>query len=149
MRDSPHHNQLDMIIRRAFLLAATLALAAFGFGRCAAETASSDAAERGYRLLTETPLLTSDFSQQEFDQIWKSWPRPVREVAERSTPQQRRTMAHGPLREGKRTVCKPCRRRSSALRIRAPVAFIRKDAKTRFCGTLFEVQPYFHQHLNS
>ena len=49
--------------------------------------------ERGYRLLTETPLLTSDFSQQVFDEVWRSWPRSLRSEAEKASPEERRRMA--------------------------------------------------------
>ncbi len=52
-----------------------------------------EAAERGYRLLTETPLLTSDFSQQVFDEVWRSWPESLRREAEKATPEERRRMA--------------------------------------------------------
>lgn len=54
---------------------------------------AEDAAARGYRLLTETAMLPSDFSQAVFDQVWTSWPEPLRSEAEKATPQQRRAMA--------------------------------------------------------
>ncbi len=50
-------------------------------------------AERGYQLLTETPFLPPDFSQRVFDEVWKSWPEPLRSEAERASPDQRRRMA--------------------------------------------------------
>lgn len=52
-----------------------------------------DAADRGYRVLTETPTLTSDFTQKAFDAVWQSWPQPRRSEAEKSTLAQRRQMA--------------------------------------------------------
>ena len=52
-----------------------------------------DAAVRGYRVLTEMPTLTSDFSQTVFDQVWQTWPEPLRSEAEKSTTEQRRRMA--------------------------------------------------------
>ncbi len=54
---------------------------------------ADEAAQRGYRLLTDTALLTSDFDQATFDEIWQSWPEPLRSEAEKSTLQQRRQMA--------------------------------------------------------
>lgn len=57
------------------------------------ETVDPAAAERGYRYLTETPLLTSDFDQATFDNVWRSWPEPLRQRAESATVAQRRQMA--------------------------------------------------------
>ncbi|TWT53193.1 Cytochrome c [Rubripirellula amarantea] len=54
---------------------------------------TSSSAERGYRFLTEHPVLTSDFSQDTFDQVWQSWPEPLRRQAETATLQERRAMA--------------------------------------------------------
>ncbi len=54
---------------------------------------ADDAAERGYRLLTETALLPSDFQQSTFDEIWGSWPEPLRSEAEKASLQERRAMA--------------------------------------------------------
>ena len=57
------------------------------------ETVAEEAAERGYRLLLETPLLTNDFHQETFDDVWKSWPEPLRSRAKDVSAQQRRQMA--------------------------------------------------------
>lgn len=54
---------------------------------------AEDEAERGYRVLTELPLLTSDFDQEVFDNTWKSWPEPLRKKAELASPAERRKMA--------------------------------------------------------
>ncbi|MFK8111526.1 MAG: hypothetical protein AB8B91_04975 [Rubripirellula sp.] len=54
---------------------------------------ADEAAQRGYRLLTETPVLSSDFRQEVFDQVWRSWPTALREKAEDSSVDQRRIMA--------------------------------------------------------
>ncbi|WP_231615432.1 c-type cytochrome [Novipirellula artificiosorum] len=51
------------------------------------------AAARGYRLLTETPVLPSDFDQHVFDEVWQAWPEPLCREAENATTQQRRKMA--------------------------------------------------------
>lgn len=70
------------IIKTAFLLTASSGV-----------LIAEDAARRGYRLLTETPLLPSDFQQSTFEDVWKSWPEPIRSEAQKCTPQERRKMA--------------------------------------------------------
>ncbi len=50
-------------------------------------------AYRGYQLLTENPLLTSDFDQSVFDEVWRSWPEPLRSQAEEASLDDRRAMA--------------------------------------------------------
>ena len=57
-------------------------------------TSAEDAAARGYRVLTEQSLLPSDFNQATFDQVWKSWPEPLRSEAEKATPELRRRLAY-------------------------------------------------------
>lgn len=69
------------------LIVASLALSDRAIG---AEDGDS---ARGYRLLTEVPYLPADFSQRVFDEVWQSWPKPLRAEAESATPQQRRQMA--------------------------------------------------------
>jgi mono/diheme cytochrome c family protein len=64
-------------------------------GTAASENFADDdreAAVRGYRLLTEKPVLTSDFTQEILDQVWKSWPEPLRSRAEDATLKERRAM---------------------------------------------------------
>jgi len=61
--------------------------------RQSADAEANEAAERGYRLLIETPLLPSDFSQSVFDEIWQSWPDDLREKAADATTRQRSRMA--------------------------------------------------------
>lgn len=46
----------------------------------------------GFRFLTEQSLLPSDFNEKVVDQIWESWPEPLRSRAESATPSQRRRM---------------------------------------------------------
>ncbi|GAA4449651.1 hypothetical protein [Novipirellula rosea] len=58
----------------------------------AANADDTNAVARGYRLLTETPLLPSDFHQRVVDDVWQSWPEPLRSKAEKATPEQRRKM---------------------------------------------------------
>ena len=48
---------------------------------------------RGYRVLTEMPVLSSDFSQAAFDEVWRSWPEPLRSRAREASPAERRKMA--------------------------------------------------------
>jgi hypothetical protein len=62
-------------------------------GSVCADTDDQGDTERGYRLLTETPFLTSDFTQAVFDEIWRSWPEPIRSQAEKATLDERRSMA--------------------------------------------------------
>lgn len=54
---------------------------------------AEDAVDRGYRVLTEYALLPSDFNQQAFDDVWRSWPQPLRSEAEKVSEQRRRQMA--------------------------------------------------------
>jgi hypothetical protein len=51
------------------------------------------AAERGYRILRTRPFIPPDFDQAVFDNLWKSWPEPLRTQAEQASPGQRREMA--------------------------------------------------------
>lgn len=55
--------------------------------------ADDQAVQRGYRVLVDQPMLTSDFSQAAFDEVWRAWPEPLRREAEQATPEQRRKMA--------------------------------------------------------
>ena len=50
-------------------------------------------ASRGYDLLTKTPFLPPDFTEEMFDSVWQVWPRPLRENAANTTPNERRQMA--------------------------------------------------------
>ncbi len=50
-------------------------------------------AQAGYELLVNTPFLPPDFDEEVFDQVWRSWPRELRKVAEQASPKQRRQMA--------------------------------------------------------
>src|SRR6056300_1100975 len=49
---------------------------------------------RGYEVLTELPVLSSDFHQSTFDQIWKSWPTDLRDQAESMSPGERTSVAY-------------------------------------------------------
>ena len=61
-----------------------------GTGPVAAFTPS---AARGYQLLTTKPYLPPDFDQQVFDELWKSWPKDLRNQARDATPAVRRQLA--------------------------------------------------------
>jgi mono/diheme cytochrome c family protein len=50
-------------------------------------------AQRGYRLLTTRPYLSPDFSQEVFDELWKTWEEPLRQQAAAATFEERRRMA--------------------------------------------------------
>ena len=51
-----------------------------------------EAAARGYRFLTESPVLASDFDQDTVDALWTIWPKELRERAEKASPDERRRM---------------------------------------------------------
>lgn len=53
----------------------------------------STPAQRGYHTLRTKPFLPPDFDQEVFDNLWKSWPEPLRSQAGKASPQQRRQMA--------------------------------------------------------
>ena len=52
-----------------------------------------EAVARGYRFLTQVPVLPGDFQQSTFDHLWTVWPEPLRKAAKKATPEQRRQMA--------------------------------------------------------
>lgn len=56
-------------------------------------SANETAAQRGYRHLLETAYVPAYFDQEVFDHLWQTWPRALRDAAERATPEQRREMA--------------------------------------------------------
>lgn len=73
-------------------LAAVLIVAAIPFrDAIATEPTQGDPAE-GYRLLTEKAYLPADFDQEVFDQLWQTWPEPLRSQAEQASVKQRRAM---------------------------------------------------------
>jgi mono/diheme cytochrome c family protein len=59
----------------------------------AAHASADGSAERGYQVLVEQPMLTSDFSQSVFDEVWRAWPDSIRRDAEKASLEQRRRMA--------------------------------------------------------
>jgi mono/diheme cytochrome c family protein/cytochrome c553 len=50
-------------------------------------------AARGYELLTHKAFLPSDFNQEIFEELWKTWEEPLRSEAAQATPEARRAMA--------------------------------------------------------
>lgn len=50
--------------------------------------------ERGYELLLNKAYLPPDFDQETFDEVWKTWPEPLRSRAEKATVRERRRMAY-------------------------------------------------------
>ncbi|MGI9469618.1 MAG: hypothetical protein ACR2OA_21020 [Rubripirellula sp.] len=83
------------------IAAASVFIASFAtFAETAVTPASSDAefsnsksAERGYRVLTEKAVLSSDFTQEVFDNLWQCWPEALRLKAEAASADERREMA--------------------------------------------------------
>lgn len=71
-----------------FLLTLIAVLLAFD----ASFVRAQDAAARGYRFLTESPVLTSDFRQDTVDALWSIWPEPLRDRAEKASGVDRRRM---------------------------------------------------------
>lgn len=59
----------------------------------ASEPPELSAAQRGYRFLLDHPVLTSDFSQTTFDEVWQSWPSELRTQAEMKSLEERCQMA--------------------------------------------------------
>jgi len=53
---------------------------------------SRQAIRRGWQVLTTQALLPSDFSQEVFDDLWRSWPEAARRRAEQATLAERRQM---------------------------------------------------------
>lgn len=81
------------IFRIVSVLTFAIALAT-ATGRCVrADGVETEAVERGYRFLTESAVLPSDFHQSTFDHLWTVWPEPLRSEAEKATPEARRQMA--------------------------------------------------------
>lgn len=60
---------------------------------CTSSVQADDAADRGFRFLTEVPLIPPDFDDETFNEVWKEWPEDLRKVAEASSPTERRRMA--------------------------------------------------------
>ncbi len=64
-----------------------------GITLCAAPARGESPAERGYKFLTEKAYLPLDFDQATFDNVWKTWPEPLRAKAEAATADERRALA--------------------------------------------------------
>lgn len=47
----------------------------------------------GYKFLTTEPVLSADFDQEVFDNLWQVWEEPARSEAEKATPEERRRMS--------------------------------------------------------
>jgi hypothetical protein len=58
-----------------------------------AEHQNSNAVDRGYRVLTEKAVLSSDFTQDVFDNLWQCWPKELRDKAKTASEDDRRIMA--------------------------------------------------------
>lgn len=55
--------------------------------------ARKPAAELGYQWLLEKPYVSVDFDDETFNEVWKTWPEPLRSEAAEATPRERREMA--------------------------------------------------------
>jgi mono/diheme cytochrome c family protein len=58
------------------------------------ERADRSAAERGYELLTGKAYQPVDFTEEEFDGLWRAWPDELKAQAEQASPEERRKMAY-------------------------------------------------------
>lgn len=81
-----------------FLLAAVMAGTSWAGETVPAKFAvplppAGSAEERGYRFVTEKAYLPPDFDQALFDELWKRWPEPLKSLAEKASPDERRRMA--------------------------------------------------------
>ncbi|MEK6234015.1 MAG: hypothetical protein N2C14_04830, partial [Planctomycetales bacterium] len=80
-----------MTTRVSSCAAAVLALLATWGSRAAGQHEQPEPA--GYHLLRTKAYLPPDFSRELFDDLWKSWPEPLRSEAEKASPKRRRQMA--------------------------------------------------------
>ena len=78
------------ITHRKCRMSLALQIVVICFGSLA--VAENPSADRGYRLLTESALLTSDFDQETVDTLWTVWPEPLRSEAEKASSKRRREM---------------------------------------------------------
>src|SRR5690349_18412438 len=65
----------------------------FGLAEAARAGDFVPSAARGYQLLTTKPYLPADFDQEVFDELWKVWPKELREQAKQATPAEIRRLA--------------------------------------------------------
>ncbi|MFM7245565.1 MAG: c-type cytochrome [Planctomycetaceae bacterium] len=81
--------------RRARMLVAILAVAAFAAGADASAAAIEPAGgpDRGLDLLLAKPYLPADFDQEVFDDLWTVWEEPLKSRAEQAPVEERRRMA--------------------------------------------------------
>ncbi len=77
-----------MVSRRHWIL--VFACSSLLAGRC---FGASGFEGEGYGFLTTKAYLPPDFSQQAFDETWRTWEEPLRSEAGQSTPERRRQMA--------------------------------------------------------
>ena len=59
----------------------------------AVATPFTPSATRGYQLLTTKAFLPADFDQETFDELWKVWPKELREQGRNASPADRRQLA--------------------------------------------------------
>lgn len=84
-----------MNLRRNTLVAAIIVIIAHFFVSGDRAAFAEDAlARRGYELLRTAAYLPSDFDQQVFDELWKTWEPPLRAEAATATVAERRAMAY-------------------------------------------------------
>ncbi|MFK7766674.1 MAG: cytochrome c [Mariniblastus sp.] len=61
--------------------------------RATAKKPDTTLADKGRDMILNYRFLPKDFHQSTFDDLWRDWPEPLRAIAEKSTPVERREMA--------------------------------------------------------
>lgn len=84
------------LLRRAAL--ATLVVSSFGLSRAndASDASPSNTLGNfhpGYRHLLENEYVPAQLDQEIFDNLWRTWPEPLKSEAEKASPEERRRMA--------------------------------------------------------
>jgi len=93
MSHGMHFNRVfKRFAARTAILSAVSILIAMSIAAAGEPDADRSAIDRGYQLLTETPLLPSDFPEAVFDNVWTVWPKPLRAEAEKASLDDRRRM---------------------------------------------------------
>jgi len=85
-------NIFSLCVTRLFWLGLFLAVS-FHADAESLDEPTAGSASRGYDLLTKTPFLPPDFTEEMFDSAWQVWPKPLRENAAKASPTERRQMA--------------------------------------------------------
>ncbi|EAQ79880.1 c-type cytochrome [Blastopirellula marina] len=61
---------------------------------CSGSLATAGDPEKGYRVIVDKPLISPYWDQETFDNTWRVWPKELKELAEKASPDQRRKLAY-------------------------------------------------------